>query len=108
VQRLYKECRSRETFQCFRERKLRRKSAFAHRGIATRSAGSQENLSRFHKSRNLRRDNVFKNVDGSQRYRFRRGNKGQDLWNLENLLRKMKKLKDQEGATVAVRSGCMD
>jgi hypothetical protein len=50
-----------------------------------------ETFQGFTSPENLRRDNVFKNADGSQRYRFRRGNKGQDLWNLENLPRKMKK-----------------
>jgi hypothetical protein len=52
----------------------------------------RENLSRFHKSRKPRRDNVFKNADGRQGYRFHKGNKGRDIWNLENLPRKMKKV----------------
>ena len=56
-----------------------------HRETTIRSVGSRGNLSRFQKSRNLRQDSVFKIQAKSKTVRIRRGRKGRDFWNLENL-----------------------
>jgi hypothetical protein len=77
--------------------KLRRDSAFAHRAIAVRSAGSRGNLSRFHKSRKLRRRNILRMQAGAQGYRLHRGAKAETFEAL-NLPRRRKKCKAQEGA----------
>jgi hypothetical protein len=91
-----------ESFKDSRKTKLRRDSAFVHRAIAARSAGSQETLQGFTVPK-LRRESIFKNAGETKDTGFTEKQRPRPLI-LWKYSKEEEEAEAQEGATVVIDS----